>query len=175
MLPTISNTLFSNSNFIIHPHQFCITMHFLNFDQKKQLKLDTGVSNLILIQNSHSKISKLNFFVISNFCSAQLITFYFNYLVQQNIIFRKAVLVLVSTLILKINSFKVIYSKFGLKKLKLKGFKLKLSGRFENSKNQMSKKLEQTVGVLSLLSLNSYIEFFDLNICSKLGTCSFKI
>ena len=78
-------------------------------------------------------------------------------------------------LVLQLNSAKILTSKTGLKVLKFKGFKLKLSGRFEESKNQMSKTLEQTSGSISLLSTSSYIEFSTLNINSKLGVCNIKI
>nr|YP_011017797.1 ribosomal protein S3 [Campylaephora sungminbooi]WQF69643.1 ribosomal protein S3 [Campylaephora sungminbooi] len=119
---------------------------------------------------------KVRFFPISrNLNLASAISFYFKSLVFRKIVFRKILLILINLLSNQLKSSKLVYTKFGVKKVKLKGFKLRLVGRFENSKNQMSKKIEYSEGSLSLLSVNSFNEFFSLNIYSKLGVCNFKV
>ena len=119
---------------------------------------------------------KFRFFPVSNILNlASSISFYFQFLFFKKIIFRKIILILAKLLRQQIGTTKLVFLKFGLKKVKLKGFKLKLTGRFENTKNQMAKKVEYAEGSLSLLPVNSVIEFFTLNIYSKLGVCNFKI
>nr|YP_011017642.1 ribosomal protein S3 [Campylaephora kondoi]WQF69465.1 ribosomal protein S3 [Campylaephora kondoi] len=87
------------------------------------------------------------------------IAFYFQYLVGQKITFRKSFLIVVNLIKDQIGTSKIITLKFGLKKMFLRGFKIQLTGRFETSKLQMSKKLEHTEGSVTLLSANSFIDF----------------
>ena len=70
---------------------------------------------------------------------------------------------------------KLIISKAGLKKIILKGFKVVIVGRFENSKTQMARRVSYKFGLLSLLSLNSFVEFSNIDVNSPLGTYNFKI
>lgn len=167
----------ASSSINVLPKSFFVVTNFLDLKLLKPSVLENKESQILLYpKNWYPKNSKFKLFISNNyFYSAQILTFYFRSLLSYNSNFRKSSLILVKLLSQQINKNKLIYSKFGIKKIKFKGFKIKISGRFENSKTQMSKKLEQTIGSLSLLSVNSYIEFFDLNICSKLGVCSFKI
>nr|WQF69670.1 ribosomal protein S3 [Ceramothamnion sp.] len=175
----LSKYLVSNSfNFCVLPHKFFIVtlLTHLNVTKKKLFLEKHTYCVLTKFKNWYPIESNFLFFVSSNeFCSAQAISFYFNILVKEKIIFRKALLILINLLTSQLQTKKIIYSKFGVKKIKFKGFKVKLTGRFENSKNQMSKNMEHIVGSLSLLSIESYTEFSELNIYSKLGVCNFKI
>nr|YP_011017824.1 ribosomal protein S3 [Pseudoceramium tenerrimum]WQF69700.1 ribosomal protein S3 [Pseudoceramium tenerrimum]WQF69736.1 ribosomal protein S3 [Pseudoceramium tenerrimum] len=122
------------------------------------------------------KKSTVQYFVIvSQLDFAVNISFLFKFLIEQKIMFRKATLILKKLLKLQLGKTKLVYLKFGVKKVKLHGFKFSLTGRFENTKNQMSKKIEYSEGSLSLISIQSETEFFTLNIYSKLGVCNFKI
>nr|YP_011017774.1 ribosomal protein S3 [Pseudoceramium inkyui]WQF69620.1 ribosomal protein S3 [Pseudoceramium inkyui] len=115
------------------------------------------------------------FSVVSYLNFAVNISFFFKFLIEQKVMFRKAALILSKLLNLQLGKTKIVYLKFGVKKIKLQGFKFCLSGRFENSKNQMAKKIEYFQGSLSLISIKSETEFFTLNIYSKLGVCNFKV
>lgn len=73
------------------------------------------------------------------------------------------------------NSYKFSYFKYGFKKVYLKGFKIRLSGRFEGSKTQMAKSVEYTIGSLPLTCLNSYVEFKKKELFTKSGICGLQI
>lgn len=73
-----------------------------------------------------------------------------------------------------LNSSRISYFKFGLFKTKLIGFKIRLVGRFDGS-DQMAKCFEQTVGILSLTNLSSFVEYSNEEIYTKLGTCGVQV
>jgi hypothetical protein len=81
----------------------------------------------------------------------------------------------VKLLFFQIGFKKVVYNNKGIVLLKLKGFKLEISGCFGNNKGQMSKVLKHTKGTVSLLELNSYVEYDCIQIYSKSGVNNFKI
>jgi hypothetical protein len=70
---------------------------------------------------------------------------------------------------------KVVYTCKGPLTLKLKGFKIKSSGRFANSRNQMSKTIKHSGGCLPLPKINSHVEYTQSAIYTKLGICSLHI
>ena len=63
-----------------------------------------------------------------------------------------------------LNSKKIVYNNKGPILLRLRGFKIKISGRFDNTRNQMSKMLSNGGGNLPLSKLNSYIEYHNSKI-----------
>nr|AHX02421.1 ribosomal protein S3 [Ceramium japonicum] len=170
------NLLLANPKFCVFPSKFRITKIAVRLNSANKYENDIKfLLSLPSLLYWLPKNSVLIIFLSSSFCSAQILASYFTFLLEKNIIFRRAVTILVNFLETQIKKQKIVYLKFGLKKIKLKGFKIKLSGRFENTKNQMTKKLEYNIGSLSLLSISSYVEFCSLNIYSKLGVCNFKI
>nr|YP_011017015.1 ribosomal protein S3 [Gracilaria hainanensis]WQB61693.1 ribosomal protein S3 [Gracilaria hainanensis] len=70
---------------------------------------------------------------------------------------------------------KIVYSTKGIRVVYLKGFKVRLVGRFDNTKSQMAKSIQQSSGSLSLLSLRSQVEFVQKNLYTKLGSCGLQI
>nr|ATG87379.1 ribosomal protein S3 [Gracilaria chouae] len=70
---------------------------------------------------------------------------------------------------------KIVYSTKGIRLVNLKGFKIRLVGRFDNTKNQMSKSIQQGLGVLSLMSLKNRVEFVNRELYTKLGSCGLQI
>jgi ribosomal protein S3 len=74
-----------------------------------------------------------------------------------------------------LNTKKVVYNNKGPIVLKLKGFKLRASGRLDNIRNQMSKTSNQTGGSLPLSQLNSYVEYCSFNIHTKSGVNNLKV
>nr|UVF63039.1 ribosomal protein S3 [Synarthrophyton patena] len=73
------------------------------------------------------------------------------------------------------SNFKLIYTVYGIKKIQLRGFKIKLSGCFEMSRSQMSKTVKCNFGSLPLTKLNGYIEYSHNTLYTKFGSCGLKI
>lgn len=122
-----------------------------------------------------SPTTVLLFLNSSSVKSAQFITSYFHFLITGNFFFRKALTVIIMLLEQQIGHKKLIMSSSGFKKIVLKGFRIAVTGRFENSKTQMSKKLYHKSGSLSLLSLNSFVEYSSVVINSPLGVYNLKV
>nr|YP_010199686.1 ribosomal protein S3 [Gracilaria domingensis]UAD89594.1 ribosomal protein S3 [Gracilaria domingensis] len=70
---------------------------------------------------------------------------------------------------------KIVCSTKGIRVIWLKGFKVRLVGRFDNTKSQMAKSIEQSSGSLSLVSLKNHVEFAQKNLYTKLGSCGLQI
>lgn len=108
--------------------------------------------------------------------SAFLINNYVIYLFTQKTSTPKKILQTVFK-ILKDQSFKtkVVYTASGIKKLKLKGFKIEISGCFESSRSQMAKKIKCNFGSVPLTKLNGFIDYSNIILWTKFGSCGFKI
>nr|YP_011017728.1 ribosomal protein S3 [Heterosiphonia pulchra]WQF69551.1 ribosomal protein S3 [Heterosiphonia pulchra] len=126
----------------------------------------------------HNKI-KINIRIYSYsiyFYSCKALINYSIYLAKSlNYVPKKIFSTLIYLLTKQLNYKKVYYSKFGPLKLKLYGFKVSLKGRFETSKSQMSKEIKFSHGSLSLVNLNSHIDFLSTDLYTKLGVCNLKI
>nr|YP_009504390.1 ribosomal protein S3 [Gracilaria chouae]AWX65722.1 ribosomal protein S3 [Gracilaria chouae] len=70
---------------------------------------------------------------------------------------------------------KIVYSTKGIRLAYLKGFKVRLVGRFDNTKSQMAKSIQQSSGSLSLVSFKNRVEFVQKNLYTKLGSCGLQI
>lgn len=75
----------------------------------------------------------------------------------------------------RLNSKKIVYNTKGPIFLRLKGFKIKISGRFDNTRNQMSKTLSNSGGNLPLSKLNSYIEYHNSKIYTNSGLNNLQV
>nr|YP_009500463.1 ribosomal protein S3 [Gracilariopsis heteroclada]AXE43625.1 ribosomal protein S3 [Gracilariopsis heteroclada] len=100
---------------------------------------------------------------------------YADYLIKQHKNPNKVLWQLCQFLKTHLNSTKVIYSTKGIHLVYLKGFQVRLVGRFDNTKNQMSKNIQQGFGALSLMSLKSRVEFVHKELYTKLGSCGLQI
>nr|YP_009317463.1 ribosomal protein S3 [Gelidium arborescens]AOX48892.1 ribosomal protein S3 [Gelidium arborescens] len=107
--------------------------------------------------------------------TANLLTTYVNHLFEQNFTLKKIVSNLILFLKHQLGARKIVYLKNAAQELELIGFKVKVSGRFENTRNRMAKTYEQNIGFLSLTCLKNVIEFHNKVIYTKLGTCSFQV
>ena len=108
--------------------------------------------------------------------SAFLLNNYINYLFLQKTNSPKKVLQLIYKVVksqVKITQFK--YTIYGIKKLKLKGFKIQISGCFEASRSQMSKVIKCNFGQIPLMKLNGYIDYSSNTFFTKFGSCGLKI
>nr|YP_010199836.1 ribosomal protein S3 [Hydropuntia urvillei]UAD89844.1 ribosomal protein S3 [Hydropuntia urvillei] len=70
---------------------------------------------------------------------------------------------------------RVIYCTKGIRMVYLKGFKIQLVGRFDNTKSQMARSIQYNLGSLALVSLKSYVEFSHKDLHTKLGSCGLKV
>lgn len=115
------------------------------------------------------------FYSSKSILTANLLTSYVNYLFEKNFTLKKIVSNLISFLKYQLGAKKIVYLRNAVQELELIGFKIKVSGRFENTRNRMAKTYEQNIGFLSLTCLKNVIEFHNQVIYTKLGTCSFQV
>lgn len=107
--------------------------------------------------------------------SAVLLVNYTVYNLKKNFNFKKVLKCTTTMLNSHLNTKKVVYNNKGPIILKLKGFKLRISGRFDNIRNQMSKTSNQIGGSLPLSQLNSYVEYCGFNVHTKSGVNNLQI
>nr|YP_010199611.1 ribosomal protein S3 [Gracilaria cervicornis]UAD89469.1 ribosomal protein S3 [Gracilaria cervicornis] len=107
--------------------------------------------------------------------TSNLILGYASYLFQQNKNPNKILWQLSIFLNKHLYHNKIVYSTKGIRLVYLKGFKIKLVGRFDNTKSQMAKSIHQSSGSLSLVSLQNQVEFVQKNLYTKLGSCGLQI
>nr|YP_009130773.1 ribosomal protein S3 [Agarophyton chilense]AKA27628.1 ribosomal protein S3 [Agarophyton chilense]ASP44556.1 ribosomal protein S3 [Agarophyton chilense]UAD89519.1 ribosomal protein S3 [Agarophyton chilense] len=104
-----------------------------------------------------------------------LISNYALYLFEQNKNPNKVLWQICQFLKKNLNNGKIVYSTKGIRLVYLKGFKVRLVGRFDNTKSQMAKSIQQSSGSLSLISLKNQVEFTQKNLYTKLGSCGLQI
>lgn len=180
----ILNRIFLKNNLIIDFQEWKIYKnkislniyysHLFNSKQINHLNCFNKVSKTIL--EWFSIISSIHFYLKAQKTSTtKILIAYTHYLLEQNISAKKIIWNLCKFLETNKKIEKISYFKFGIFKLHLKGFKIRLSGRFDNSKNQMSKNIEQTVGSLPLTCLKSSVEYINKEIYTKSGICGLQI
>nr|QJH88461.1 ribosomal protein S3 [Pterocladia lucida] len=119
---------------------------------------------------------KMKYFNINKFLlTSDFIASYAEHLFNQNITLKKIISSLVIFLNTQLGLKKVTFLNKGITNVQFIGFKVRISGRFDNSRNQMSKNYVQGFGSLSLICLNNYVEFYNKSIFTKLGVCSFQV
>nr|YP_010395119.1 ribosomal protein S3 [Grateloupia elliptica]UQJ72560.1 ribosomal protein S3 [Grateloupia elliptica]UYI31675.1 ribosomal protein S3 [Grateloupia elliptica] len=109
------------------------------------------------------------------FSTTSLIFNYSWFLLKQNVPLNKIFWNLCQSLKTQINSRKILHSTGGPIIGELQGFRICLSGRFDNSRNQMAKTIKYKVGSLPLTNLQSYVEFTNSEVHTKLGTCGIQL
>ena len=107
--------------------------------------------------------------------SANFISSYIKYNLTTESNLKNVLREVVKLLFSQIGFKKVVYNNKGVALLRLEGFKLEISGCFSSNKGQMSKVLKHTKGTVSLLKLNSYVEYDCVQIYSKSGVNNFKV
>nr|YP_009488804.1 ribosomal protein S3 [Grateloupia filicina]AWD77498.1 ribosomal protein S3 [Grateloupia filicina] len=155
------------------------------------LKLTTFYSGLThhpdLDKNISAKLSKsvskwsesrtlVRFYSNSKwFSTVDLIFNYTWFLLKQNITLNKIFWNLCRILKTQIHSKKILHSTYGPIVGELQGFRICLSGRFDNSRNQMAKTIKYKAGSLPLMNLQSHVEFTNSEVHTKLGTCGVQL
>ena len=145
----------------------------------------SGVFNGVhTFKNKLNKILYLTFssvpkvYLLENltwFNSSTLLSSYISFHIKKNNNFKQTFKNLNRFLLTKLNTKKVLHTNKGPLHLKLKGFKVKSAGRFDNPKNQMSSTLQYKVGSLPMSKLNSYVEYTQTCIYTNLRVCSLHI
>nr|AHX02495.1 ribosomal protein S3 [Schimmelmannia schousboei] len=171
------NIIIDHKNIWYSKNQVFLNIYYTNFlfSSKINYLLFLKVISQIIFK-SYLTGGTTRFYLQSKwFTTANLIGAYAQYLLN-NLGSPKKLLWNICTLLqTHLNSYKISYSKNGPICIALKGFKIRIVGRFDNSKNQMSKSIEQYIGVLPLVCLNSHVEFLNKEIYTKLGVCSLQI
>lgn len=176
--------LFHKNNFILDSQEMKIgndivflNIYYLNSPSRQKLKKVKFFSNIWLIINQLFKLKvSVRFYLKPELRStATLVTAYTKYLLEHSTMPMKVLLNICKLLDNNLNSKKISYSKSGIIRMTLKGFKIKLSGRLDGSKSQMAKSIEQSLGTLSLTSLKSYVEYKNEKIYTKSGICGLQI
>ena len=176
--------IFLKSNLILNHQEWHISKNFifLNiyyehidksriFINKKFIIKLFKIINQLFLSNIF-----INFYLkLESEPTVNLISIYTQHLLEQNNPPKKILWNLCKLLEKQEKQEKIHFFKFGIFKVKLKGFKIKLSGRLEGSKNQMAKSMEQSVGSLPLTSIKSYIEYKNKEIYTKSGICGIQI
>nr|YP_009317578.1 ribosomal protein S3 [Pterocladiella media]AOX49030.1 ribosomal protein S3 [Pterocladiella media] len=167
---SVKDKIVIDKQFVFHYGYMVLNLKCLN----KQLRLDKNLkTNLELLFPLEFK---LNFFNSAETnLTAKFITLYAEYIFNKTGNLKKVSLNIFIFLRKRLNSKKISYLNKTITQLNLIGFKIKISGRFDNSRNQMAKSYEQSYGSLSLIRLENYVEFHNKTIFTKLGTCSFQI
>nr|YP_009559259.1 ribosomal protein S3 [Gelidium coulteri]QBA96106.1 ribosomal protein S3 [Gelidium coulteri] len=115
------------------------------------------------------------FYISKSVFTANLLAIYAVYLFKRNLTLKKIITNLTLFLKRQLEVKKIVYLKNAPRELKLIGFKVRISGRFENTRNRMAKAYEQSVGSLSMVCLKNVIEFHNKIIYTKLGVCNLQI
>nr|WCH57703.1 ribosomal protein S3 [Hypnea musciformis] len=145
---------------------FILNKNFIKFC----VKLENTLNKIFL-----NEIKIYYYLVIPSFLSKNLLCSYSKFLVSENWVIKKVLWNLSKFLEAHLNSSKLIYTAQGIKIIKLKGFKIKLSGRIDDSKTQMAKSLNFSIGNSCLTSLQNYIVYSGNSLYSKSGICGIKI
>nr|YP_009546240.1 ribosomal protein S3 [Gelidium gabrielsonii]AYO27588.1 ribosomal protein S3 [Gelidium gabrielsonii] len=138
-------------------------------------KISTKKIQLILKNINVVESNVKLFYTSKSVFTSNLLAIYGVYLFKQNITLKKIITNLTLFLKNQLEVKKIIYLKNAPRELKLIGFKVRISGRFENTRNRMAKTYEQSVGSISMVCLKNIIEFHNQTIYTKLGTCSLQI
>nr|YP_009988337.1 ribosomal protein S3 [Gelidiella flabella]QNM39613.1 ribosomal protein S3 [Gelidiella flabella] len=147
--------------------ELAVNAQQLNFDERKvKEKLETIHICKTRIEIFHN----YNFFITAN-----LVAFYVKSLCEQKFSLKSIMLNLENFLKDNLDATKIVVLKNGVSVITFKGFRLRISGRFENTRNGMAKSYEQSYGSLSLIRLKNYVEFCSQPIFTKLGTCTFQV
>ena len=159
-----------NNRFSFYHKGLQLNIKYLN----KSLKAEE-----VLIKNL-SKVTSAEFNVklfdlLDIHLTGKLLASYIEYLFSHNTNLKAINSNLVTFLNKCVNLKKVVYLNNTIAELNLSGFKIETSGRFDNTRNQMAKSYKQDSGSLPLVCLESYVEFCDKIVFTKLGACSFQI
>lgn len=176
--------LFSKNNLLldlqeikIQKNKISLNIHYSYLSYKKKvINKNLFLKTFKMVNQWFYLPNKIHFYLKSELKStANLVIVYAEYLLEQSISHKKILISLCKLLELQLNKQKISFFKTGLFKTKLKGFKIRLAGRLDGSKNQMAKSIEQISGSLPLASIKSYVEYKSIALYTKSGICGLQI
>lgn len=172
-----NNFLLDKQEFKVHKKKVVMNLYYLILPDNKSVYNKIFFKEVIkIVEQWLSLKTVIKFYLKSESkCTTNLITLYTKKLFEQNITPKKILWNLCIFLESHKNSNKVCYFKSGVLTTKLKGYKIRLSGRLEGSKTQMAKSIEQIEGSLPLASINNYVEYKKEEIYTKSGICGIQI
>nr|YP_011017705.1 ribosomal protein S3 [Griffithsia okiensis]WQF69528.1 ribosomal protein S3 [Griffithsia okiensis] len=172
-----NNLILIFNEFHLNKNLFSLSVFCLknNFNMKSYLILLNNINFnfLFTFKKQKNKLFLKNEWFYSSFLLKNYINFLFLKFGINN--YKKILGILTKLFCSYLNYNQIFYSIYGPKLIILKGFKIQLKGRFENSKNQMTKKIELKSGILSSVNLNSDINYLNNFLFTKLGLWSLKI
>nr|AEX37513.1 ribosomal protein S3 [Gracilariopsis lemaneiformis] len=173
----INKFLVGDQEFWYYHNNLFFNIYFTDHIIKNPNKYSLILKNIsLLIFEWFSLKVQLRIFKKTNWVTTpNLLISYANYLLKYHKNPNKVLWQLCQFLETNLNRTKVVYSSKGIRLVNLKGFKIRLVGRFDNTKNQMSKSIQQGLGVLSLMSLKNRVEFVNRELYTKLGSCGLQI
>lgn len=171
------NDLFLNSlHWVISTNNIFLIITYTKFSNifSDKLSFKNKLRKILhLTFSSAPKIYLLESLIWFN--SSTLLSSYINFNIQKSNNFKQVLKNVNRFLLTKLNTRKVLHTNKGPLQLKLKGFKVKSAGRFDNSKNQMSSSLQHKTGSLPMSKLNSYVEYTQTCVQTSLGVCSLHV
>nr|YP_008963769.1 ribosomal protein S3 [Grateloupia angusta]AGO19282.1 ribosomal protein S3 [Grateloupia angusta] len=175
--------LFKLNNFALGTKQFNhsenivkLTIFYSNLIYYPNLDKIISVKLLKLVSAWYGNRALIRIYLsLKWFSTTSLIFNYMWFLLKQNTPLNKTFWSLCRSLKMQINSKKILHSTCGPIVGELQGFRICLSGRFDNSRNQMAKTINYKLGSLPLINLQSYVEFTNSEIHTKLGTCGVQL
>uniref|UniRef100_A0A4D6BNG0 Ribosomal protein S3 n=1 Tax=Balbiania investiens TaxID=111861 RepID=A0A4D6BNG0_9FLOR len=168
--------LLGSSYWIIKHNKLVVIINYLNLKKSntKVLKFNKHLSTLVTKwTNSPTKIYLLRNSIWSS--SAELVISYIRITLQKENSLKKVIINTSKIINTQLQHKKTVYTIKGPLNLKLQGFKIISSGRFENSRSNMSKIIKYSGGSLPLPQLNNYVEYSYKEIYTKSGVCSLHV
>ena len=169
------NLLLENVNITQISSKTFMFIHILNLKNKTNFKIKKHFH--YIISNWLRVPVLLYFYKNTEFGNSSfLLINYISYLFQKRDNPPKKTIQLVyDSLKLQSGTTKVEYTINGIRVVKLKGFKLEVSGCFDSARSLMAKKLKCNFGRVPLTQLKGYIDYSAHTFFTKSGSCGFKI
>lgn len=174
---------FNSNNHLINYKEFCCDNQtlFCNIYFTKISQISVTYFHLKKITQVltywYNKNLILRFYYKSNwFYSIDFLMLYITYLHVKLTYSLKKIFMLLISLFAKLTNYKKIsFLRIGFKKIQVKGFKIQVKGRFENTKNQMAKTINYKFGSLSLVNLENNVYYRKNCLNTKLGSCTVHV
>nr|YP_004062184.1 ribosomal protein S3 [Gracilariophila oryzoides]ADR03200.1 ribosomal protein S3 [Gracilariophila oryzoides] len=173
----LNKFLVGEQEFWYYHNKLFLNIYFTDHIVKNQKKYSFIFKKIaLLIFEWFSLKVQLRIFRKTNWITTpNLLINYATYLLKQHKNPNKVLWQLCQFLEKNLNYTKIVHSSCGIHLVNLKGFKIRLVGRSDNTKTQMSKSIQQGFGSLSLMSLKSRVEFANTELYTKLGSCGLQI
>nr|AHX02471.1 ribosomal protein S3 [Riquetophycus sp. HSY-2014a] len=172
-----NNLLLDFQELKIKRNKICLNIYYLYLPYVKNFDNYLFFGKISKIINQWYFLpNKIHFYLKSELKStANLIVIYAQYLLNKNMMHKKVLWNLCKLLQLQLDIEKVCCFKSGLLKIKLKGYKIRLAGRLDGSKNQMAKSIEHTTGALPLTNIKNCVEYKNKELYTKSGVCGLQV